>query len=828
MDLFRQLLKSSYPPKTPSMSSKSKPPDDDEEGIVSSKKPKHKSSSAKKPPKPFITRAVRRLRDGCDYFIESMDDMEKGYRDKNGKKTQKGIERDYERERRRKKKDAERREEKMSEGGRDGEGGVPVEAVMSGGRGGPPHHGEHSHRGGGREGPSRHGERSRRGAHYGEEGGVRWMDDEDPFNPPPMREGPDRGRGSHHSGGFQRDISPIPSEQSTSSIRARVSARRNEERVRTRSQAGREHPVDSEDEERPGSFEGSSFESEEYNEAPKAARARGRAGGPAEEPALPGISSVRGSRGPPAEGRSSGLRGGGAGKIEDLDDDSVEASEYNEYEDFDDEYATAAGASGLQGGDDDGIEDLDDDGGEAQGYGEHEDFDDEYTTSSGSSHARDSSSDESEGEFDVTDERHNEQLYKEARQEGKQKERCTHKPSQENLRREGPKMSQSRERRPYSVKAQGIIPESVTGFLPRTQNSDRIPRPYANPNVSEWTRVGYPEAQRNAGASHQQRSDKAKKPILTQNESASSTDSYFCKNYPTPEPHRRGRYKTAEYSEVRRHYRARTGVLQEAEFEYNKPGRAGPADPRMWNIFGHEKNANLDANLDAGSYKGNFVPYRPGGQGSQPRGKVPKNQASPLRNETYVSPGDPQGSDPGHPLDSSSGSSDTEPEPSPRETRKAPPKPSYSSDDSESPPSKTGKAKAKAGKRYKSPPPPKQSRANQGKRRATAYSPPPPKYNDVVKESPPNHYARLGLKENATADEIKKACKKMRVKTHPDQVKREHPEMTEEEMVKVTAIAAKVGEAADVLGNPSQKWDYDDMIRAWKRKDGGRLPREDV
>ncbi|KAL8647141.1 MAG: hypothetical protein Q9226_006558 [Calogaya cf. arnoldii] len=170
-----------------------------------------------------------------------------------------------------------------------------------------------------------------------------------------------------------------------------------------------------------------------------------------------------------------------------------------------------------------------------------------------------------------------------------------------------------------------------------------------------------------------------------------------------------------------------------------------------------------------------------------------------------------------------------EPEPSPRQRRKAPPKPSYSSDGSESPPSKSGKAKAKAGKRCKSPPPPKQSKANQGTRRATANSPPPPKYNDVVKDSPPNHYARLGLQENATADEIKKACKKMRVKTHPDQVKRENPDLAEEEMLKVTAIAAKVGEAADVLGNPSQrqKWDYDDMIRAWKQKHGGRLPRED-
>lgn len=41
------------------------------------------------------------------------------------------------------------------------------------------------------------------------------------------------------------------------------------------------------------------------------------------------------------------------------------------------------------------------------------------------------------------------------------------------------------------------------------------------------------------------------------------------------------------------------------------------------------------------------------------------------------------------------------------------------------------------------------------------------------------------------------------MKTHPDQVKREKPNLTEEEMVKATAVAAKVGEAADVLEDPS-------------------------
>lgn len=358
------------------------------------------------------------------------------------------------------------------------------------------------------------------------------------------------------------------------------------------------------------------------------------------------------------------------------------------------------------------------------------------------------------------------------------------------------------------------------------------------------------------GASHQHGFDKAKKPSPKQNESASSTDSYSDEEDPTPEPQTRAHFNAAKHRYVRRNYRARTGVPQEADLGYDKTGGAGQANPKMRKTFGQEKRfpnryPDLEDDLDATSYDTYFAPYdarneqaeatlreqiernraafqeryapeaasafrnnnpystpyaerapknpfSPGGRyasfegrfyagrrGPQPGGrfgggmpysgpsgarrffrtpgKVPENQDSPIRNETYYSQSDSESSDAGDPLDISSvseESSDTDPEPSPRRRRKAPPKPSYddySSDDSEPPPRKSAKAKAKAGKtraRSKSPPPRKQSKANQGKRRSTtANSPPPPKYNDVVKDTPPNHYARLGLSENASAEE---------------------------------------------------------------------------
>ncbi|KAL8945788.1 MAG: hypothetical protein Q9222_007720 [Ikaeria aurantiellina] len=50
--------------------------------------------------------------------------------------------------------------------------------------------------------------------------------------------------------------------------------------------------------------------------------------------------------------------------------------------------------------------------------------------------------------------------------------------------------------------------------------------------------------------------------------------------------------------------------------------------------------------------------------------------------------------------------------------------------------------------------------------------------------------------------------------------------MSDEERAKVTIIAARVGEAADILKDPVQKQEYDEEIRQWKRQHNGRLPKE--
>ncbi|KAL8844066.1 MAG: hypothetical protein Q9176_001472 [Flavoplaca citrina] len=865
------------------MSAEPNPQDQDEDNIITSKKHKQRSRSRQEPSSsPFITRVVRRLRDGCDEFIERMDDMEHGYRDKNGRKTKKGLERDYEIDRRQAKREALRKERKER---KEREGGLPVEALMSGGMADAPHPGGH----------------------------------QDFAQEPPAGAMPPHSQRSHNSMASARDISPMPSEHSTSSIMARVGAHSNGDRPRRGRQPGggpeatRGNPLDSEDEERPGSDDGFSSEDEAGTATRGRANHRDRSADglpppPSVETAPP---SVIGNEGTAAEGAASGLRGGGIAGIEDLDDEVTDggivadSQEYNEYEDFDDEYTTAAAPPP-------------------------------------------SSNDASEGDTEQTDEQKSKELHEASPQEPKQEEKSAQELLRDEIHGESHKMFQSRERRPYSVGAQAVIAEEVPSSMSQKKTTERTPRPYANPTVGESTRVCLPEAAGKPGASRQHKDDKARKPNPKQNAWASSTDSDSGQDCPEQELRTRAHFDAARSRGTRNHHRAQTTVRpnvgarfnenreanhansrtnkasgpgmmsgqfsngyfddevnmdgldarsypqpyqdgndrEEVEFRRRvvRDGRTveeayarGPASPfpfyhgpyatstpddlphnpilpgRRFESFGarwnapndHRFNAGRRGPLPGGRYAGGMPYSGPFGGTTFFRtpGRVPGKQESPLRNEAQYSQTDSQSSNAGDAVISSSASeTSSESEPEPRKKKKGPAKPSWSgsSDDSESPRRKPAKGKAKAGKGKgkpragaESPPPRKPStkakekaKANQGKRRSTDNSAPPPKYNDVVKDAPPNHYARLGLSDGASAEEIKKACKKMRVKTHPDQVKREHPNMTEEEMRKATVLSAKVGEAADVLEDPSQKRDYDDMIYAWKRKHGGKLPKE--
>lgn len=64
----------------------------------------------------------------------------------------------------------------------------------------------------------------------------------------------------------------------------------------------------------------------------------------------------------------------------------------------------------------------------------------------------------------------------------------------------------------------------------------------------------------------------------------------------------------------------------------------------------------------------------------------------------------------------------------------------------------------------------------------------------------------------------------MRIQTHPDKLLKAG--MSEEEMVKIKARSARVGQAHELLKDPIQKSAYDGEVREWKRKHGGVLPPE--
>ena len=82
-----------------------------------------------------------------------------------------------------------------------------------------------------------------------------------------------------------------------------------------------------------------------------------------------------------------------------------------------------------------------------------------------------------------------------------------------------------------------------------------------------------------------------------------------------------------------------------------------------------------------------------------------------------------------------------------------------------------------------------------------------------AREELPDHYRTLGISPLASAEEIKTAAKRKRVEVHPDRLKKEG--MDESEFAKIDAVAAKVGQAAEVLQNAEQKRKYDQQRNAF-------------
>ncbi len=65
----------------------------------------------------------------------------------------------------------------------------------------------------------------------------------------------------------------------------------------------------------------------------------------------------------------------------------------------------------------------------------------------------------------------------------------------------------------------------------------------------------------------------------------------------------------------------------------------------------------------------------------------------------------------------------------------------------------------------------------------------------------------LHISPNATADQIKRACKKKRIEVHPDKMKKRG--MTKDQLAQIDETAKKVGTAAEVLGNATTRREYD-------------------
>ena len=73
---------------------------------------------------------------------------------------------------------------------------------------------------------------------------------------------------------------------------------------------------------------------------------------------------------------------------------------------------------------------------------------------------------------------------------------------------------------------------------------------------------------------------------------------------------------------------------------------------------------------------------------------------------------------------------------------------------------------------------------------------------------PRNHYVTLGISPTSSHEQVLKAAKEMRIKVHPDRLRRAGG-LTEEQERKIDRDAKLVGQAADVLSDPVLRRMYD-------------------
>ena len=80
-----------------------------------------------------------------------------------------------------------------------------------------------------------------------------------------------------------------------------------------------------------------------------------------------------------------------------------------------------------------------------------------------------------------------------------------------------------------------------------------------------------------------------------------------------------------------------------------------------------------------------------------------------------------------------------------------------------------------------------------------------------------DYYETLGVPKTASADEIRKAFRKLARQHHPDMVKAAEKKSAEEKF-------KAINEAYEVLGDPEKRRKYDELGANWNRPGGFQQP----
>ncbi|KAL8943780.1 MAG: hypothetical protein Q9211_000863 [Gyalolechia sp. 1 TL-2023] len=711
---------------------------------------------------PLLTRIAHRIKDAREEYIERIQDSQSGHRDKYGRKTHLWHEREYERKRQRKKREHKRKEKEMIEGK-----GKKIEAVMSGAIPKDDGHvalveeaGEHGEmpivqRA---EGSGEHGV-----GHEGVAGSRRISRTSTGYQ---SRSG---------GGSAPRDISPMPSEHSFSSIQAQVHNRRAAERARARAEGRDQRPIDSEDEEEDESDEWSLDEEDEGAEA-----ARNTQG-----PAVDGV--------PPA----SRLRGGGGGGVaevnrEDLPEDecySFDEKEYNEREDFDGEYfevgsqQTVRHSPSLHQEEGKNIRN-------AQKV--HKPLAEEHSQPESSSASNGGSKmQDDELKEDASDFRDNGHRYQNAHSIDRPQNLEIGSSSDQ-----GPSQN-------HNAQTAGEVGDDVEGGP--AQRQEETPQAKVRPKKAPKV----PREDGKRGQGNRAGPETAPKPTKkapyedwkgAQGRSAGAR-AHIYQDYASDDYRPDAKFSKA-MPQAHAPYR---GDLYSSygNYSHHKGPRYGG---QYWSRFGRSGGGNapwgrLGGQSAGGTYKGrrftednSALDGEPDERQKPRRRRVPESESSAHES-----------------------SSDDDVEPPPARQRR------------EEAENRRVRERRPQSREPSSCPPPRPSTRKAAGKRPVRDKSPPPKYDSVdsVKEAPTNYYALLGIQPNATPKEVERASRKARIQAHTDQLLKLGHNKTEEEVAKINARAGRVGQAAEVLKDPVQRAEYDMEVRNWKRKHGGVLPVEE-